>query len=200
MTVIEDVCEVALDHTGEKLRCFVRGHPDESTDVLHLREDLERTDHRESEAESELLELVATESYEYTMDADNVNQIIKVADTEFLFTGFVQDAVVIAAFDGASSRCSPRSSTTSGPTRSKTRWISSRWRCSGSVLDADTGRLTVPLHLSTPMKIHARERYHGVVTAGSVLPAPEPPRVRAATYDRSPRRYRRVALDGGGGA
>jgi len=99
MTVIEDMCEITLDHAGEKLRYFVRGHPDEDTDVLHLRADLEWTDHRESEVESELLELVASESYEYTMDADNVNQIIKVADTKILFTGFVQDAVVIAAFD-----------------------------------------------------------------------------------------------------
>jgi len=50
------------------------------------------------------------------------------------------------------------------------------------------------------MKIHTRERHRGVVTSASALPAPEPHRVRTATYDGSPRRYRRVALDGGGGA
>jgi len=99
MTVIEDMCEITLDHAGEKLRYFVRGHPDEATEVLHLRADLEWNDRRASEVESELMEIVASESYEYLMDADNVNQIIKVADTKILFTGFVQDAVVVAAFD-----------------------------------------------------------------------------------------------------
>jgi len=33
------------------------------------------------------------------VDADNVDQIIRLADTKILFTGFVQDAVAIAAFD-----------------------------------------------------------------------------------------------------
>ena len=33
------------------------------------------------------------------MGAENVNQIIKVADGKILFTGFVDDEVVVAAFE-----------------------------------------------------------------------------------------------------
>jgi hypothetical protein len=73
--------------------------PSDEIEVLHLREDLDWTDRRQREVESELLELVATESYEELMNADNVNQIIKVADDKILFTGFVDDEVTVAAFE-----------------------------------------------------------------------------------------------------
>lgn len=103
MTIAEDMCSITLEHAGGKLRYFVRADPDvgdsEETEILHLREDLEWTDRRRREVESELLELVASESYEELMGADNVNQIIKVADTKVLFTGFVDDEVVVAAFE-----------------------------------------------------------------------------------------------------
>ncbi|WP_128476416.1 hypothetical protein [Halorussus pelagicus] len=103
MSIAEDMCSITLDHAGEKLRYFVRADPDNGdhseVETLHLREDLDWTDRRQREVESELLELVASESYEELMGADNVNQIIKVADTKILFTGFVDDEVVIAAFE-----------------------------------------------------------------------------------------------------
>lgn len=73
MTVIEDMCAITLDHAGEKLRYFVRANPEDEIDVLHLRDGLKWTDRRESEVESELMEIIASESYEYLMDADNVN-------------------------------------------------------------------------------------------------------------------------------
>lgn len=103
MTIAEDTCSITHDHAGDKLRCFVRADPDTgdptAAEVLHLREDLDRTDRRQREVESELLELVASESYEELMGADNVNRLIKVADTKILFTGFVDDEVVIASFE-----------------------------------------------------------------------------------------------------
>ncbi|UPW01120.1 hypothetical protein M0R88_03220 [Halorussus gelatinilyticus] len=103
MPIAEDMCSITLAHADEKLRYFVRADPDDGdsseVDVLHLREDLDWTDRRQREVESELLELVASESYEELMGSENVNQIIKVADTKILFTGFVDDVVVIAAFE-----------------------------------------------------------------------------------------------------
>ncbi|MFC4447675.1 hypothetical protein [Halorussus aquaticus] len=103
MTVCEDMCSITLDHAGDKLRYFVRTDPEagetDDVELLHLRDDLDWTDRRQREVESELLELVASESYEELMNADNVNQIIKVADTKILFTGFVDDEVVIASFE-----------------------------------------------------------------------------------------------------
>ncbi|UPV75045.1 hypothetical protein M0R89_03010 [Halorussus limi] len=102
MSIAEDMCAITLNHAGERLRYFARTDPDDGdrdeVEVLHLRDDLDWTDRRQREVESELLELVASESYEQLMGADNVNQIIKVADTKILFTGFVDDEVVVAAF------------------------------------------------------------------------------------------------------
>jgi hypothetical protein len=102
MPSAEDMCSITADHAGDKLRYFARAdpdHDDRDVEVLHLRDDLEWTDRRERELDSELLELVASESYEETMGAENVNQIIKVADGKILFTGFVDDEVVVAAFE-----------------------------------------------------------------------------------------------------
>ncbi|NEU55834.1 hypothetical protein [Halorussus sp. MSC15.2] len=103
MTICEDMCSITLDHADDKLRYFVRTDPEtgetDDVELLHLRDDLDWTDRRQREVESELLELVASESYEELMNADNVNQIIKVADTKILFTGFVDDEVVIASFE-----------------------------------------------------------------------------------------------------
>jgi len=121
MTIAEDMCSITSEHAGKKLRYFARADPedgdssestpdsdtdsgagvaaDQRIELLHLREDLDWTSRRQREVESELLELVASESYEQLMNAENVNQIIKVADDKILFTGFVDDEVVVAAFE-----------------------------------------------------------------------------------------------------
>ena len=97
------MCAITHEHAGDKLRYFVRADPDEGDaaeiDRLRVRVDLEWNDRRQREVESELLELVASESYEALMDANNVNQIIKVADDKILFTGFVGEDVIVAAFE-----------------------------------------------------------------------------------------------------
>ncbi|WP_254537098.1 hypothetical protein [Halomarina litorea] len=100
MDYADNMCAIVTDHAGDLVRYFVRVDPDtREQDLLHLRADLRWTDHRRAEVDSELLELVAKEAYESKMDATNVTQIIKVADTKVLFTGFIEEEVVVAAFD-----------------------------------------------------------------------------------------------------
>jgi len=100
MSVVSDMCDIVLKHADDELRYFVRADPrTRETELLHRRDDLEWTDRRQQEVQGELQEVVARESYEYLMNAENVNQIIKVADTKVLFTGFVEDDLAIAAFD-----------------------------------------------------------------------------------------------------
>jgi len=97
---LADMCDIVREGAGEKLRYFARADGDtREVEVLHLRADLEWTDQREREVDAELNEILARESYEYLMDAENVNQIIKVADTKVLFTGFVDDDLAVAAFE-----------------------------------------------------------------------------------------------------
>lgn len=100
MSVVADMCDIVRDHAGDGLRYFVRADPEtRETEVLHLRDDLQWTERRQQEVDGELQEVAARESYEYLMDVDNVNQLIKVADTKVLFTGFIEDELAIAAFD-----------------------------------------------------------------------------------------------------
>jgi hypothetical protein len=100
MSVVADMCEIVRKHAGDGRRYFVRADPETGErEVLHLRADLEWTERRRKEIDGELQEVVARESYEYLMNAENVNQIVTVADTKVLFTGFVEDELVIAAFD-----------------------------------------------------------------------------------------------------
>ncbi|WP_424016739.1 hypothetical protein ACOZ4N_12685 [Halorientalis pallida] len=100
MPVLEDMCAITREHAGESLRYFCRVDPETGTvDVLHLREDLSWTDRRNDEVEGELHEVTAKVSYESMMDVDNVNQLIKVADSKVLFTGFVEDELAVAAFE-----------------------------------------------------------------------------------------------------
>ncbi|MFB6308852.1 MAG: hypothetical protein ABEH35_05930 [Haloarculaceae archaeon] len=100
MDVLEDMAEITADNAGGTLRYFAGGDPDtRDIEPLFVREDLEWNDAREEEVESELLGVAAKETHEYFMAVENVNQIIKVADTKVLFTGFVEDEVAVAAFD-----------------------------------------------------------------------------------------------------
>ncbi|UIP00604.1 hypothetical protein Hbl1158_04380 [Halobaculum sp. CBA1158] len=96
----EEMATITERHAGEKLRFFAVVDPDDrEVDPVRLRSDLEWTENREQLVQGELMEVVAKESYEQEMNATNVNQIIKVADDKVLFTGFVADDVVVAAFD-----------------------------------------------------------------------------------------------------
>jgi len=100
MTVLEDMAEITADNADGTLRYFASGDPETGEiEPLFVREDLAWTDGRREEVEGELLEVAAKATYEYMMDVDNVNQLIKVADSKILFTGFLNDNIAVAAFD-----------------------------------------------------------------------------------------------------
>ncbi|GAA0282454.1 hypothetical protein [Halobacterium noricense] len=100
MGYAEDMCDIVVSHAGRKVRFFVRIDPDtREQDVLHEREDLEWTDEDADAADSELQELVAKTAYEAQMGAENVTQLVKVADDMVLFTGFIEDEVVVVSFE-----------------------------------------------------------------------------------------------------
>lgn len=100
MDVLADMAEITAENAGGTLRYFVGAAPDDrEIERLYLREDVEWDENRDREIQSELDGLVAVDTYETLMGAENVNQIIKVADDKILFTGFVGDEVAIAAFD-----------------------------------------------------------------------------------------------------
>lgn len=94
------MCRITVEHAGEKVRYFAAA-PAESGkfEPVHVRDDLEWNAARQREVLSEYDELLAKESYEAMMGAENVNQIIKVADRKILFTGFVEEYIVVAAFE-----------------------------------------------------------------------------------------------------
>ena len=100
MSVLADMAAITADHADETLRFFAGVDPATQDVTVHeLRADLEWTDGRATLVAEELHEVAARESYEHSMDATNVNQIIKVADDKVLFTGFVSDEVAVAAFE-----------------------------------------------------------------------------------------------------
>ena len=100
MAVLDDMADITAEHAGDKL-CYFAGVDPETGEVTvhHLREDIQWTDHQEREVTEELHEVTAKESYEHTMGVDNVNQVIKVADTKVLFTGFIDEQVAVASFE-----------------------------------------------------------------------------------------------------
>lgn len=99
--VLADMCAIVRERTTGQLRYFAAADPDgEGTrDVLFLREDLEWTDRREAEVDAELREVLVKDAYEASMGADNLNQLVKVADDKVLFTGFVEDRIAVASFE-----------------------------------------------------------------------------------------------------
>jgi hypothetical protein len=100
MSTLADMAAITADHADDTLRFFAGVDPQTQDVTVHeLREDLAWTDSRAALVEEELHEVAARESYEHSMDATNVNQIIKVADDKVLFTGFVGDEVAVAAFE-----------------------------------------------------------------------------------------------------
>ncbi|MFB6268904.1 MAG: hypothetical protein ABEH83_03110 [Halobacterium sp.] len=100
MGYAEDMCDIVVDHGGEKVRHFVRVDPDtREQDVLHTRDDLDWTPDDAEAVDTELQELVAKPAYEAQLGAENVTQLIKVADDLVLFTGFIEDEVVVVSFE-----------------------------------------------------------------------------------------------------
>lgn len=100
MGYAEEMRDIVLDHGGEKVRFFVRVDPDtREQDLLHAREDLEFTEADEEAVDTELQELLAKEAYEAQLGAENVTQLIKVADNIIVFTGFIEDEVVLVSFE-----------------------------------------------------------------------------------------------------
>lgn len=100
MGYAEEMRDIVLRHGGEKVRFFVRVDPDtREQDLLHTREDLEFTEDDREAVDSELQELLAKEAYEDQLGAENVTQLIKVADNIIVFTGFIEDEVVLVSFD-----------------------------------------------------------------------------------------------------
>lgn len=100
MSYAEDMRDIVAANVGEGLRFFIRIDPEtRNQEVLYQRDDLEWTDRKAAVVDSELHELVAKESYEEHMEAGEVSQIIKVADRMVMFTGFIEDEVVVVTFD-----------------------------------------------------------------------------------------------------
>lgn len=100
MSYAEDMRDIIVSHVGDRLRFFIRVDPETRTqDVLYTRDDLQWSDRKAAVVDSELHELVAKESYEEHMEAGKVSQIIKVADQMVMFTGFIEDEVVVVTFE-----------------------------------------------------------------------------------------------------
>jgi len=100
MAVLDDIAAITAEHAGDKLRYFAGVDPETREVTIHpLRDDIQWTNHREREVTEELHEVTAKESYEHTIGVDNVNQVIKVADSKVIFTGFIDEQVAIAPFE-----------------------------------------------------------------------------------------------------
>lgn len=100
MGYAQEMCDIVVSHGGEKVRFFVQVDPEtREQEILYARDDLEFTEQDAHAVDSELQELVAKEAYEAQLGAENVTQLIKVADNIVVFTGFIEDEVVLVSFD-----------------------------------------------------------------------------------------------------
>jgi hypothetical protein len=100
MGYAEEMCDIVTSHGGEKIRFFIRADPEtREQEVLHARDDLEFTKDDHHAVDRELQELLAKEAYEAQLGAENVTQLIKVADNIVVFTGFIEDEVVVVSFE-----------------------------------------------------------------------------------------------------
>lgn len=96
----EEMCDIVVSHDGEKVRFFIRADPEtRDQEVLHAREDLEYSNQDCQAVDSELQQLIAKEAYEAQMGAENVTQLVKVADNMVVFTGFIEDELVVVSFE-----------------------------------------------------------------------------------------------------
>jgi hypothetical protein len=100
MTYADDMCDIIGSHAAEKLRFFIRVNPDtREQQVLYARENLGWEEAKADAVDAELQELIAKKSYEAQMEAGEITQIIKVADEMVMFTGFIEEEVVVVTFE-----------------------------------------------------------------------------------------------------
>lgn len=100
MSYAEDMCDIVVDHVDGKARYFVRVNPDSrEQDVLFVREDLTWDESRAELVDRELQTFAEKELVAEQMNAEEVTQLIKVADDSVLFTGFIEDEVVVVHFE-----------------------------------------------------------------------------------------------------
>lgn len=100
MGYAEEMCDIVVSHGGEKVRFFVKADPKtRDQEVLYARDDLEYTDQDHQAVDSELQQLIAKEAYEAQMGAENVTQLVKVADNMVIFTGLIEDELVVVSFE-----------------------------------------------------------------------------------------------------
>jgi hypothetical protein len=100
MGYAEEMCDIVVSHGGEKVRFFIQADPaTREQEVLYARDDLEYTEQDHGAVDSELQQLIAKEAYEAQMGAENVTQLVKVADNMVIFTGFIEDELVVVSFE-----------------------------------------------------------------------------------------------------
>lgn len=100
MDYAHGMSNIIVEHAGEKVRYIVRGEPDTGDrDLLHLRDDVTWGDDHQRIVDHELEQLTAKEVYADLMGEGEVTQSIKVADDSVLFTGYIEDDVVIVQFE-----------------------------------------------------------------------------------------------------
>lgn len=92
--------EIIVNHADEKVKYIVRGEPETGEqDVLHLRDDVTWDDDHQQLVNHELEQYSMKGVYADLMGEEKVTQRIKVADNSVLFTGHIEDEVVIVMFE-----------------------------------------------------------------------------------------------------
>lgn len=92
--------EIMVNHAGEKVRYVARGVPDTGEhDVIHLRDDVSWDEDHQQLVNHELEQYSQKGVYADLMGEEEVSQRIKVADNSVLFTGHIEDEVVVVQFE-----------------------------------------------------------------------------------------------------
>ena len=100
MDYAQGMSNIIIAHAGEKVRYIVRSKPDTGDrDLLHLRDDMTWGDNHQRIIDHEIEQLTTKEVYADLMGEEEVTQSIKVADDSVLFTGYIEDDVVIVQFE-----------------------------------------------------------------------------------------------------
>lgn len=94
------MADIIVRHASEKVRYVVRGVPETGErDLLHVRDDVTWGDAERTLVDHEVEEMATKEDYADLMDEQDVTQSIKVADRSVLFTGYIEDEVIVVLFD-----------------------------------------------------------------------------------------------------
>lgn len=94
------MADIIVRHASEKVRYVVRGVPETGErDLLHVRDDIAWGDAERALVDHEVEEMATKEAYAELMDEPEVTQSIKVADSSVLFTGYIEDEVVVVLFE-----------------------------------------------------------------------------------------------------